>query len=235
MNSKLDFKTAMQDVLPTTFGYLGIGIAFGIIGQASGLSIFLIGLISLITYAGSAQFVLVSMLLAHAPLASIVLAIFLVNSRMFIMSLSVAPYFKKESLLKNLWLGTLLTDESFALSMNKLNYTQNQLSFTWFNTANIVAYLTWFIASIIGGLVGNFIPNPQSLELQFAIVAMFIGLLYLQVESDQKLSKKLQLTVIGLVLILMYIGLIFLPSNILIIIVTLIGCSLGVVIKNAFN
>lgn len=76
MNSKLDFKTAMQDVLPTTFGYLGIGIAFGIIGQASGLSIFLIGLISLITYAGSAQFVLVSMLLAHAPLASIVLAIF---------------------------------------------------------------------------------------------------------------------------------------------------------------
>lgn len=235
MNSKLDFKTALHDVLPTTFGYIGIGIAFGIIGQASGLNVFLIGLISLITYAGSAQFVLVGLLLAGAPLTSIVIAVFLVNSRMIIMSLSVAPYFKQESLLKNLWLGTLLTDESFALSMNKINFTQNQLSFTWFNTVNLVAYATWFLASIIGGLIGNFIPNPQSLGLQFAIVAMFIGLLYLQVNSDKKLTKKLQLITIGLVFILMYIGLIFLPSNLLIIVVTLIGCTLGVVIKNALN
>ncbi len=34
---------------------------------------------------------------------------------------------KKESLLQNIGLGSLLTDETFALSMNKLNQTNQQL------------------------------------------------------------------------------------------------------------
>ncbi|MDO4598443.1 MAG: branched-chain amino acid ABC transporter permease, partial [Ligilactobacillus agilis] len=36
MDAKLDRKTALKDVLPTAFGYVGIGLAFGIVGKASG-------------------------------------------------------------------------------------------------------------------------------------------------------------------------------------------------------
>ena len=126
-------RTGIREALPTVFGYIGIGIAFGIVGQAAGFSPLIVSAMSFFIFAGSAQFVTVSMLTGGSPILSIVLATFLVNARMILMGMTIAPYFKAESLGKNLWLGTLLTDESFALGMNKLNHTKGRLSFEWFN------------------------------------------------------------------------------------------------------
>ncbi|NME43130.1 AzlC family ABC transporter permease [Lactobacillus agilis] len=234
MDANLDRKTALKDVLPTAFGYVGIGLAFGIVGKASGLSVLELGLMSLIAYGGSAQFIMVSMMLAHSPILSIVLAAFLVNARMILMSFTTAPYFKADSLLKNIFVGSLLTDESFALAMNKLNVTKGQLSFAWFDTINWFAYFTWFFATIAGALLGNFITNPAKLGVDFALVAMFIGLLYLQLISDKSLAFNLQLSVIVLTLGLVFVGMIFIPTKFLVLVVTLITCLLGMVIKYVY-
>ena len=234
MDDSLTKRAAVVDTLPTVFGYLGIATAFGVIARASGFSTITVILMSVIIYAGSAQFTTVSMLAAGSPIASIVFATFMVNSRMILMSTTVAPYFKKDSLSKGMLIGTLLTDESFALAMNKLNYTNGKMNFSWFNTENIISYSTWVIATMIGALLGNFIEDPKKLGLDFANVAMFIGLLYLQVKSDKDLNKLLQVIVVLLTLVLTYISTIILPASLVIIAVTLIGCTLGMVIKHVF-
>ncbi len=72
----LTARTGFKDTIPTAFGYIGIGVAFGIIGQSNHLSVLEILLMSLITYAGSAQFVIVSMVALHANILSIVLSVF---------------------------------------------------------------------------------------------------------------------------------------------------------------
>ncbi|WP_300560563.1 AzlC family ABC transporter permease [Companilactobacillus sp.] len=234
MDDQLDIRTAVKDTLPTVFGYIGIGIAFGVVGKASGLSTFIVILTSLITYAGSAQFVLVGMLASHSPMLTIIFSVFLVNSRMILMSTTVARYFKKDSLLKNILVGTLLTDETFALSMSKLNYTNGKLNFEWFNTSNLIAYITWALSSFIGALLGNLITDPEKFGLDFALVAMFIGLLYLQLISDKSIKFNLQLIMIGITLVLIYFGLVFIPSNMLILVVTIIACAIGVILKHAF-
>ena len=97
MNSELTFKQGLKDTMPTVFGYIGIGIAFGMIGHSEGFSVWVILLLSLIVYAGSAQFIMVSMLATHSPIMSIVLSVFLVNSRIILMSMTTASYFKNES------------------------------------------------------------------------------------------------------------------------------------------
>lgn len=234
MDDSLTKRAAVVDTLPTVFGYLGIATAFGVIARASGFSTITVILMSVIIYAGSAQFTTVSMLAAGSPIASIVFATFMVNSRMILMSTTVAPFFKKDSLGKGMLIGTLLTDESFALAMNKLNYTNGKMNFSWFNTENIISYSTWVIATMIGALLGNFIEDPKKLGLDFANVAMFIGLLYLQVNSDKALNKALQVIVVLLTLVLTYISTIILPASLVIIAVTLIGCTLGMVIKHVF-
>ena len=234
MDDSLTKRAAVVDTLPTVFGYLGIATAFGVIVRASGFSTITVILMSVIIYAGSAQFTTVSMLAAGSPIASIVFATFMVNSRMILMSTTVAPFFKKDSLGKVMLIGTLLTDESFALAMNKLNYTNGKMNFSWFNTENIISYSTWVIATMIGALLGNFIEDPKKLGLDFANVAMFIGLLYLQIKSDKDLNKLLQVIVVLLTLVLTYISTIILPASLVIIAVTLIGCTLGMVIKHVF-
>ncbi len=42
MNHQLDAPTGIREALPTVFGYIGIGIAFGIVGQAAGFSLLLL-------------------------------------------------------------------------------------------------------------------------------------------------------------------------------------------------
>lgn len=235
MTNSLTPKAALKEELPTIFGYIGISAAFGIIGQSSGLSVYIILLISIIVYAGAAQFVVVTMLLTHSPILSIILSVFLVNSRLILMSATLAPYFKKESLIKNILIGTFLTDESFALGMNKLNYTDSHLNFRWFHTVNIVAYVTWIIGTLLGATLSSLITNPEKLGFNFAITAMFIGLLYLQIISDRSIKINVQLIVILFTLIVVYLGLIFIPANLVILLSTILACYFGTVIKNAFN
>ena len=232
MNDKLDIKTAIKDTLPTVFGYIGIGLAFGIIASSAGFNPLVVGAMSLFIYAGGAQFITVSMLSSGFPILSIVLATFLINSRMILMSMATAPFFKRYSVFKNIIIGTFLTDESFALGMNKQNYTNGRLTYEWFNVANLVSYITWVVSSVAGALLGGIVKEPKALGLDFALVAMFIGLLYLQVISDFTIKKKVQFLVIVVVFFLVYFGMIVIPSNVLIIVVTLIGCAIGVVLKN---
>ncbi|MHA8111323.1 AzlC family ABC transporter permease [Lactobacillaceae bacterium Melli_B4] len=235
MNDKLTAKQGVYDALPTIFSYISVAIAFGIIARSAGLNFWFVMMISMFTYAGSSQFVMISMLATHAPILSIVLAVFLVNARMIIMSMVIAPYFKNDSLAKNIWLGTLLTDESFAVSVNKLNYTNHTLNYAWYDSVNTFSFLVWLISTITGALIGNLIPNPKAFGLDFAVVAMFMGLLYMQVISDKTLSKALQISIIFVVLGLVYFGLIIIPANLLLIIITFIACTLGVVIKHAIK
>lgn len=234
MNSELTFKQGLIDTLPTVFGYIGIGIAFGMIGHSAGFSVGLIFLLSAIVYAGSAQFIMITMLATHSPILSIMLSVFLVNSRMILMSMTTASFLKEEKLLKNIVLGTLLTDESFALGMNKRNYTAGKLSFSWFNAANLIAYTIWALASVMGALLGHLLTDPRKLGLGFAVIAMFIGLMYLQLISDKTLGRALQLLMIGITFILFYLGLIFIPENLLVLVVTLVACALGVGVKRVF-
>ena len=71
MNAELNFKAGIKDVTPTVFGYIGVGLAFGIVAHTSHLSVWIIFLMLLLVYAGSAYFVLNSMLLNGSPLAAI--------------------------------------------------------------------------------------------------------------------------------------------------------------------
>lgn len=230
MNAELTFKSGLKDVVPTLFGYIGVGLAMGIVANTSHLSVLAVLIMSLVVYAGSAQFIIISMLLAGSPVSAIVLSTFLINSRMILMSMSIAQYFKKASLLDNVALGSLLTDETFALSMNKLNQTKQTLAPRWLHGANLLAYAVWAVATVIGDVLGQLITDPNQFGLDFAVVGMFIGLLYLQIITDRSKSLQTQLLVVLFVAILMTILMRFFPGNIALLIATLLGCGFGMVV-----
>jgi len=231
MNADLSFRAGLKDVLPTVFGYIGVGLAFGIVAHTSHLSLLMVAGLSFIVYAGSAQFIITTLLLAGNPLSAIIFSTFLVNSRMILMSTTLAQYFHHESLGKNLLLGALVTDETFALAMNKQNHTNGQLSFHWQNAANLVAYLVWGLSTVVGALLGGLIANPEQFGFDFALTAMFIGLVYLQLISDHHLGLTRQLLVMGCVALLYYLMLRVLNANFSLLVATVGGCLFGMELK----
>lgn len=225
------FREGINACLPTVLGYAGIGIAAGVVGKSVGLSVIQVALMSVLVYAGSAQFIICGMLAIQAPVSAIVLTTFLVNLRHFLMSMSVASYFKAEPLVTNVGIGSLLTDESYGVLMTAISNEKNITS-AWTHGLNITAYLSWILSTVVGAMLGNWIPDPYILGLDFALVAMFAGLFVLQVDTVIKKQTKQTIIVLVSVCLSLYLSMRFFSSEVAVIAATLIGCGVGVAVSH---
>lgn len=179
------FMEGVRDCLPTVLGYLSIGFAAGVIGKTSGLNLVEITLMSLFVYAGSAQFIMSGMLAAGSSSVAVTLTVFLVNLRHLLMSAALAPYFRHLSVWKNALLGAELTDETFGVASTRLE-REGRGSGWWMFGLNLTAHVNWVLATAIGALFGQWIDDPKEYGLDFALPAMFIGLLAIQLLARSK-------------------------------------------------
>ncbi|MFQ1008150.1 branched-chain amino acid transporter AzlC [Gilliamella apicola] len=226
----LTFKDGVYACIPTLLGYIGIGIAAGVVGKSAHLSVLEITLLAVIIYAGASQFIVSGLMLVATPISAIIFTVFLVNSRHFLMSMATAPTFRKYSLLNNIGIGSLLTDESFAVAMNAIA-NKEPINAAWMHGLNLTAYITWILSCFIGALIGEWLPDPTKFGLDYALVAMFIGLLYLQLIGDK--TKLLRNRVIAMltVTVLLVLLLRFISSEMAILISTFAGCFMGVAME----
>jgi 4-azaleucine resistance transporter AzlC len=224
------FKQGIHDCIPTIIGYVSIGLAFGVVGSTSNLTVLEVFLLASVLYAGSAQFIFCSLIVVNAPFFAIVATIFVVNFRHFLMSLSIAPYFKSDSILRNIGYGTLLTDESFGVAIVKGN-KEGSLNGNWLNGLNVTAYLSWIMACVGGSLIGAYIQSPEVYGLDYALVAMFIALLILTLQSLPKTRLLHYIKVIVCVFLLMAVLIQFIPGHLAVLISTMVAATIGVMMK----
>jgi 4-azaleucine resistance transporter AzlC len=203
-------------------GYLPIGMAFGVLAQKAGLTPLQIGLMSILVFAGSAQFIAVSMLTGGASAPAIIATTFMVNLRHLLMSSALAVYLRAAH---RGWLALYaygVTDESFAVNLPRFNDRQWSLGRAL--VVNHAANLTWLASTVAGGIGGRFIPEG-ALGIDYALIAMFICLLVYQVRKWIHLLTALiaGLTAVGLSLMI--------PGNAYIVLASVGAATLGVVIK----
>lgn len=129
--------------------------------------------------------------------------------------------------MKNIGIGTLVTVESFGVAANKIA-NGKKINAQWMNGLNITAYICWILSCLIGAVFGKWIANPEVLGLDFALTAMFLALLVLQLENIKKSKLKLYLSLILYVAITMFVLCMFVPSYIAIILSTVIVATIGV-------
>ena len=226
----LTFKDGVYACIPTLLGYIGIGIAAGVVGKSAHLSVLEITLLAVIIYAGASQFIVSGLMLVATPISAIIFTVFLVNSRHFLMSMATAPTFRKYSLLNNIGIGSLLTDESFAVAMNAIA-NKEPINAAWMHGLNLTAYITWILSCFIGALIGEWLPDPTKFGLDYALVAMFIGLLYLQLIGDKTKRLRNRLIAMLTVSVLLVLLLRFISSEMAILISTFAGCFMGVAME----
>ncbi|MED3687339.1 AzlC family ABC transporter permease [Peribacillus butanolivorans] len=224
----LTFHQGVKDCIPTLIGYISIGIAAGIVGVSSNLSILEITLLSALVYAGASQFIICALLVSGSPISVIILTTFIVNLRNFLLSMSLAPHFTKYSLMKNIGIGALVTDESFGVAINKITKGE-KINDQWMNGLNITAYISWVISCVLGAIFGKWISNPEIFGLDFALTAMFLTLLVLQLQSIKEGKLKFYLSLVLYIVIAMFLLCMFVPSHIAIILATIIVATIGVV------
>ena len=198
-------------------GYLGIGFAAGVVERASGMSYAEVLLLSTVLYAGSAQFVVTSMLALASPAPAIVLTVFFLNLRHLLLSAALAPKLRTLVPWKNALVGLQLTDETFVVAA-----AQPSLSAAWMAGLNLSAWSAWALANLAGAALSN---AADTRVLGFALPAMFAGLLVLQVRAQARIA--VPIAVAACAALLASIGQRVSPGPAVLIVATVIGASLG--------
>ncbi|MBC1919030.1 AzlC family ABC transporter permease [Listeria booriae] len=226
--SEGSFLQGVKDCIPTLLGYISIGIAAGVAGIAANLNVLEVTLLAVFIYAGAAQFIICAMLLTNSTTLAIIVTTFIVNFRHFLLGATLAPHFQKDSMLKNIGISLLVTDESFGVAAMKLAKKEPMYA-AWMNGLNITAYVVWIASCALGGMVGKLIPNPALFGLDFALTAMFVALFVFQLQSVPK-SKLRHIAFLILYMLIFMIGLSFVvSSNVAVVLSTLIVATIGVV------
>lgn len=210
-----------KDALPVVLGYFPIGFAFGLLGVETGLSHLEIILMSLLVYAGSAQFIAVSMLGLEATNWTIILTTFFVNLRHFLMSTALLPYVKNFPNAIIPLLAYEITDETFVVATT--HYAEHHPT-PWYHLGlNLTSHLAWVLCSWLGASAGTLITSPANWGMDFALPAMFIALLILT------LKNKRSYLVAGLAGMMAMLLSIYFPSNWGLLLAAILGATGGVI------
>lgn len=156
--------------LPAGLGMFPLGVAFGILVIQYGLPWWMAPALSIAVYAGSVELLLVGLIAAATPLATIALTTLLVNFRHVFYAFTF-PLHRVRNPLARAYSVYALTDESYAITaVNPRGWTAPRLLAT-----QVAFQCYWVFGGLAGLLFASALPGPVE-GLEFALVALFITL-----------------------------------------------------------
>lgn len=154
----------------------GFGLVFGLTARSAGFSPVEAIAFSVIVFAGASQFAAAGMVAAGFAWPAIVVLTALVNARHLLYSAAMAPWLRGQSFLTRIVMAHLLTDEAFALASVHFRRLGRVDPGGYWIAAIGSTFIPWNVATIIGVLGGQFIPDPRVLGLDVVFPAAMAGL-----------------------------------------------------------
>ena len=164
-------RTAFVDTLPVMAGYVFLGFGFGILLVQSGYGPLWAFAMSLFIYAGSMQYLTVSLLTGGAGLLTAALTTVVVNARHLFYGISMVDAYKGAGR-KKPYMIFALTDETYSLvSQNQVPEGISRHGYCFL--VSLFDHIYWVAGTVLGSLTGTLLPiNYEGIE--FALTALFV-------------------------------------------------------------
>lgn len=174
-NARNEFLHGVKDELPILVGVIPFGMIYGILAISAGLSEAEAQAMSVIVFAGSAQFMLVQLAGIGTPALIMIVTGFVINLRHALYSASVAPHMRKLNPIWKTILAYLLTDEAYAVAITRYNREdESDRKYWYFLGAGLALWTSWQISTAVGVFLGAQVPPGWSLD--FTLALTFIAL-----------------------------------------------------------
>lgn len=187
-----------RDMLPMLVGAIPFGIIFGSLAPTAGLDAAQTLGMSALVFAGSAQFIAISLLGQGAGIAVVLLTTLVVNLRHALYSASLQPQVRHLGKRWRVPLAFGLTDEAYAVVHQGLSGQHDAYRHWYFAGAALAMYLNWQLCTAVGLLFGQAIPNIADWGLDFAMLATFIGIVVPMLRSRPQVAAALVAAAVAL-------------------------------------
>ena len=176
------FQTLRQAIpiaLPVMIGYFTVGATFGLTAAEAGFGGLWPGIISLIQFAGAAQFLIVAMISQGSGLLDTATVVFLLNLRHVFYGLPFLTHRPRNPvarLLQIFW----MSDETYSLLTSRKPADPPRVQVT----VGGLNYSSWAVGTLTGSTLGQFLPLQVD-SFSFALWALFAILLTEQIRANR--------------------------------------------------
>lgn len=175
------FSSSLRISMPVMFGYFPVAMTFGLVASQQGVSVSMALALSGLVFAGASQFVGLTMLATNdTGFLAVFFTVGLINLRHFILSLAYLPQVRSWTVFQKLRFFPFLTDETFAVLLGQPSVAARPGA-AW--SVALLNYGTWFAGTATGYFSGHLIPDPKKFGLDFALPALFIGIIVLFIKK----------------------------------------------------
>lgn len=169
---KFELKNAFISTIPVLFGYLGLGVGFGILLRMKGYGVLWAFGMSVTMYAGTMQYVGVDILSAGVSLASAATTTLLVNARHLFYGVSLIERYKNAGI-KKLYLMFGLTDETYSLVCSDEIAETMENPHRYYLLITLLNHCYWITGCVLGSVIGKAITFSVE-GIDFVLTALFV-------------------------------------------------------------
>ena len=196
-----ELRFAFTQSIPVMLGYIFLGIAFGLMLQDAGYNFVWAFCCSLFIYAGSMQFVLVTLLTGGVSLIYAAVMTLFVNGRHIFYGLSFIEKFQKMGKAYP-YMVFSLTDETYSVLCGlKVPEGMNENRVSLFISLFDHAY--WIIGSVLGAVIGQMITFDTT-GIDFSMTALFVVIVLNQWLENKDHRPALMGGVVGIACLLLF-------------------------------
>lgn len=184
----------IKDTWAAALGLIPLGLAFGLLMVQSGFSWWWTPIFSIVIYAGSMEFLAISMVTGGVSALSSLFTGFMVNFRHIFYGLTF-PRKRINSPVGKAYSTYALTDETYAI-VSALPREERPTGIRILSI-QIFCQILWVGGGLVGALAGQVIPSSVE-GMEFALVALFVVLAMDSFRNNQDLSLPLSAAVLGI-------------------------------------
>jgi 4-azaleucine resistance transporter AzlC len=165
------FRRGFWALAPLWLGVVPFAAAYAITARSAGLSLVETQALSVLVFAGSAQFSAVGLFAVGTAGAEIVLTTFLLNVRHLLYGVSLGREFELRRRERPV-AAFFLTDEAFGVAA-----ASKERSFRFLLGVELSLFTMWNLATLGGFLLGSALPDPDRLGVDLIFPLAFLALL----------------------------------------------------------
>jgi 4-azaleucine resistance transporter AzlC len=155
---------------------IGFGFVYGLAAREAGFSVVEAMAMSVIVFAGAAQFAAVGYVASGLAWPGIILLTALLNARHLLYSAALAPWLRRSSFTHRAGMAHVLTDEAFALAISHFRRIGRGDERGYWSGAFLATFIPWNLATLAGVALGAQIPDPARLGIDVIFPAAMVGL-----------------------------------------------------------
>ncbi len=172
-DTSLTFKKGVKDGLPIGLGYFPVSLAFGVVASSLSVPLFITILMSMTNLTSAGQLAGLNLIATGGTLIQILFSQLVINSRYFLMSVTLSQRIENVSTFKRMLMSAGITDEIFGVAISN----KGNINPSYFFGLIVCPYVGWTAGTLVGACLGNVLPSLVVSALQIGIYSMFIAII----------------------------------------------------------